>query len=273
MARMEVASAAAIATNNINSNTSNLQQQQPQQQPQQQAVASSGGGGTPAAAVNGNNQNGSNAPGGSSNSTTTIISSANSIFRPIGVTNGSEGSVLQLQLLHDPGVTADWSSEEQSILDDGLTKFASETSNLSKYIKITTLLPEKTVRDIALRCRWMTKKEIGKRRKPEDQNASKKNKEKKDKSDPVNKASQNHMRPGGLPTYVPPPPPVDNDDGISNDAIGGPTGQLLEQNSKIIVQIRANLAACKLTENTEHLVRFRDNIFAILNGYVISYFC
>jgi hypothetical protein len=176
---------------------------------------------------------------------TTITSDA-SVTKPTGVANGSEGSVLQLQLLHDPGVTADWTAEEQTILDDGLTKyvtfssyyrsfygykilklelkgkaqsegglwvlekelglvcipnnfaingcavsflhttymmeivirgslygffssylirfmlflhlsrFASETANLSKYIKIAALLPEKTVRDVAMRCRWMT---------------------------------------------------------------------------------------------------------------------
>ncbi|CAM6095710.1 unnamed protein product [Calypogeia fissa] len=241
-------------------------------------AAAGGSGGTSAAKgnQNGNNNNnnpsaGYNAQGGSSQPTTTTTAmnnnSTNSVSRPNGVTNGSEGGVLQLQLLHDPGVTAEWSVEEQATLDEGLTKFASETSNLSKYIKIANLLPEKTVRDVAMRCRWMTKKEIGKRRKPEDQSASKKSKDKKEKSDSLaNKASQNNVRPGGVPTYVPPPPPVDNDDGISNDAIGGTTGQLLEQNSQIIAQIRSNLAACKLTENTDHLVRFRDNIFAILNG-------
>jgi hypothetical protein len=52
-------------------------------------------------------------------------------------------------------------------------------------------------------------------------------------------------------------------------AIGGPTGHLLEHNTQVIAQIRANLAACKLQENTELLVQFRDNIFAILNGMTI----
>ncbi|BBN10922.1 hypothetical protein MPTK1_5g07580 [Marchantia polymorpha subsp. ruderalis] len=231
-------------------------------------------------AVNGNHSSmyNSNAQGASTQSTTTTINSGNNgISRPNGpATNGSGNGTnsvasdqpppLQLQLLHDPGITADWSSEEQATLDDGLTKFAGETSNLAKYIKIANLLPEKTVRDVAMRCRWMTKKEIGKRRKPEDQNASKKNKDKKDKSDSMStKAPTGHIRPG-LSSYTAPTPNVDNDDGISNDAIGGTTGQLLEQNSHVILQIRSNLAAMKLQENTELLVRFRDNICAILNG-------
>jgi hypothetical protein len=49
-----------------------------------------------------------------------------------------------------------------------------------------------------------------------------------------------------MPMYTPPQLPIDNDDGISNDAIGGPTGHLLEHNAQVIGQIRANLAACKV---------------------------
>ncbi|RRT46355.1 hypothetical protein BHE74_00033761 [Ensete ventricosum] len=56
-------------------------------------------------------------------------------------------------------------------------RHASESS-LIRYAKIAMLLPNKTVRDVALRCRWMTKKESGKRRK-EDHNLSKKCKDKK----------------------------------------------------------------------------------------------
>ncbi|KAL3700320.1 hypothetical protein R1sor_018342 [Riccia sorocarpa] len=223
--------------------------------------------------------NNNSAPQGSSTqSTTTAINNGNNTTsRPnVPGTNASgngtntvtletQPSSLQLQLLHDPGITADWSAEEQSILEEGLTKFGGETNNLNKYIKIANLLPDKTVRDVAMRCRWMTKKEIGKRRKPEDQNASKKNKDKKDKSDSLStKAPAGHIRPG-VPNYSA-PPNVDNDDGISNDAIGGTTGQLLEQNSHVIHQIRSNLAAMKLQENTDLLMRFRDNICAILNG-------
>ncbi|KAL2636223.1 hypothetical protein R1flu_007702 [Riccia fluitans] len=236
---------------------------------------------TSSPAVNGNHtsMNNSNSTQGTSDpaTTTTINNGNNGTSRPnVPATNGSgngtnnltneqQPSSLQLQLLHDPGITADWGVEEQSILEEGLAKFGGEANNLNKYIKIANLLPEKTVRDVAMRCRWMTKKELGKRRKPEDQNTSKKNKDKKDKSDLLStKASAGHMRPGLA--HFTAPPTLDNDDGISNDAIGGTTGQLLEQNSHVIHQIRSNLAAMKLQENTDLLMRFRDNICAILNG-------
>ncbi|CAM6100870.1 unnamed protein product [Calypogeia fissa] len=149
-------------------------------------AAAAGDGGTPAVHgnQNGNNNNNNqsavdNAQGGSSQpkTTTTMVNnnSTNSVSRPNGITNGSEAGVLQLRLLHDPGVTAEWNveepREEQATLDEGLNY---QTSNFSKYIKIANLLPEKTVPDLAMRCRWMTKKEIWKRRTPEDLPASKK---------------------------------------------------------------------------------------------------
>jgi hypothetical protein len=35
-------------------------------------------------------------------------------------------------------------------------RYAGQTNNLVKYIKLAALLPEKTVRDVALRCVWIT---------------------------------------------------------------------------------------------------------------------
>jgi hypothetical protein len=60
-----------------------------------------------------------------------------------------------------------------------LFRYAGQANNLVKYIKLAALLPEKTVRDVALRCIWITKKEDGERRKVEEQNSSKKTKDKK----------------------------------------------------------------------------------------------
>ncbi|ESQ38968.1 hypothetical protein EUTSA_v10001777mg, partial [Eutrema salsugineum] len=62
----------------------------------------------------------------------------------------------------------DWSSEEQAILEDGLVRYSSEPS-ISRYAKIASKLQNKTVRDVAMRCRWIYKKENNKRRK-EDHN-------------------------------------------------------------------------------------------------------
>uniref|UniRef100_A0A7I4AMU1 Myb-like domain-containing protein n=1 Tax=Physcomitrium patens TaxID=3218 RepID=A0A7I4AMU1_PHYPA len=167
--------------------------------------------------------------------------------------------------LSTQGLALEWSAEEQSILEEALINHSSQMNNLVKYIKIAALLNEKTVRDVALRVRWMTKKENGKRRKDEVQTATKKTKDKKDKAEATSKAmpASNVLSRSPMPMYS---PPIDNDDGISNHAIGGETGVLLEQNAQVIAQIRSNLASMKMQENTDLLVRFRDNIFAILNG-------
>lgn len=69
-----------------------------------------------------------------------------------------------------------------------------------------------------------------------------------------------------VPMYTAPLPPMETDDGISFEAIGGTTGKLLEVNSQAILKIRANLAASQAQENTDLLVQVRDNIYAILNG-------
>ena len=47
-----------------------------------------------------------------------------------------------------------------------------EKHSLERYIRIAALLPEKGVRDVALRIRWMSKKENGKRRKPVEDSAA-----------------------------------------------------------------------------------------------------
>ncbi|KAH9554723.1 hypothetical protein CY35_08G077500 [Sphagnum magellanicum] len=214
-----------------------------------------------AAAANGTDNG--NPPGGGGDG-------ASSGVKKNGATaNGTDNGTHHL--LHDVGLSLVWSPTEQSSLEEGLLKsfvgrYAGQKNNLVKYIKLAALLPEKTVRDVALRCVWITKKENGKRRKVEEQNALKKTKDKKDKVEAPTRPVAAVAARVPMPMYTPPPPPIDNDDGISKDAIGGPTGHLLEHNVQVIGQIRANLAACKLQENTKLLVQFRDNIFAILNG-------
>jgi hypothetical protein len=55
----------------------------------------------------------------------------------------------------EAALVMDWSVEEQYVLENGLAKLKDEPK-ISKYVKIAATLPDKTVRDVALRCRWMT---------------------------------------------------------------------------------------------------------------------
>lgn len=163
---------------------------------------------------------------------------------------------------HNPGISPDWTVEEQAILDEGLVKYASD-SNLTCYAKIAMQLPNKTVRDVALRARWLNRKEIGKRRK---EDHSKKNKDKRERvNDSSSKSSHLPSRPTG---HSCPAPPVslDNDDGIPYKAIGGPTGELLEQNTKVFQQISANFTSFQVQDNIGLFCQARDNLIKIMNS-------
>ncbi|KAL2332240.1 hypothetical protein Fmac_019821 [Flemingia macrophylla] len=58
---------------------------------------------------------------------------------------------------------------------------------------------------------------------------------------------------------------MDNDDGISYTAIGGSTGELLEQNAQVFNQISTNLSAFQVQENINLFCQTRDNILKIMN--------
>ncbi|XAR60859.1 hypothetical protein NMG60_11034387 [Bertholletia excelsa] len=179
----------------------------------------------------------------------------------------------QAALRHDPGIAADWTAEEQALLEELLNKYASER-NIVRYAKIAMQLKDKTVRDVALRCRWMNKKENGKRRK-EDHNSARKNKDKKVRptkshviekvTDPAAKSASHAANRSNGPPYAQSMISMDGDDGIPFKDIGGPTGQLLEQNAQALDQISANFAAFKIHENISLFCQTRNNILTLLN--------
>ncbi|MBA0752829.1 hypothetical protein Gogos_005560 [Gossypium gossypioides] len=53
-------------------------------------------------------------------------------------------------------------------------------------------------------------------------------------------------------------------------AIGGVTGDLLEQTAQMFNQISANFSSFQIHDNINLLCKARDNILTILNEYVIS---
>lgn len=50
-------------------------------------------------------------------------------------------------------------------------------------------------------------------------------------------------------------------------SVGGQAGKMLEQNVAVINQIRQNLSGGKIHENTDLIMRFRDNVTSILNSF------
>ncbi|KFK38216.1 hypothetical protein AALP_AA3G084000 [Arabis alpina] len=215
-----------------------------------------------------NNQEGSSAATAaqkvSSSSATAINGGAvNSVDNGGNNGGGVDNSQTISALRHNSGISVDWTHEEQSLLEDLLSKYASEPT-IVRYAKIAMKMKDKTVRDVALRCRWMTKKENGKRRKED--HSSRKSKDKKEKTTDSSAKSSSHLNvhPNG-PPYAPPMMPIDTDDGISYKAIGGVSGDLLEQNAQMFNQVSSNFSAFQIHENVNILCKARDNILAILN--------
>ncbi|KAM3281392.1 putative protein isoform X2 [Capsicum chacoense] len=163
-------------------------------------------------------------------------------------------------LKHDTGLAVEWTIEELYKLDEGLIKYANEP-RIMKYIKIAATLRDKNVRDVALRCRWITRK----RRKQEDYSLGKKMKDMKDKLAEMSSmssasASLMSLAPYSLSMYHHGP-----SDALSSGALHG-TRHLLEENNQALNKILANLSTFKLQDNVDLFFQTKNNLIAILNN-------
>lgn len=183
----------------------------------------------------------------------------------IGNSPGGGGGSLLLDsvpgLKHDVGLAVEWSVEEQHKLERGLVEYGSEPS-IMRYIKIAALLREKTVRDVALRCRWMMRK----RRKSEEIILGKKVHNRKDKlvesSSKINVTSFPPLDVAGYPFIM---NHMDQNKCMPFEGVSGTAKHLLEQNAQTYNEITANLSTYKLQENIDLFCQTRNNISAILN--------
>ncbi|KAL3650643.1 hypothetical protein CASFOL_007046 [Castilleja foliolosa] len=164
-------------------------------------------------------------------------------------------------LKHDTGLAVEWSVDEQHKLEQGLAKYANEP-NIMRYIKIAALLHDKTVRDVALRCRWMNRR----RRKPEDHSLGRKLKDRKDK---LVDSTMNNTMPSASALQVPTYSLSTNHQRPSDYMLSGVLScsarHLLEENNQAFNQISANLSTLKLQENIDLLSHTRNNITTIMN--------
>jgi len=126
-----------------------------------------------------------------------------------------------------------WTEEEQHQLEVALKKFpADKYSPLGRYIKMSALFPNKSVRDVALRVKWLSKREEKKKKKGHD--SSKKRQDKGAKADSV--AWQRQQQPSAL--------------GEKANQLYGPITEVLDQNIVVIKQIQQNMMHNKVRENT-----------------------
>ncbi|KAM7266021.1 hypothetical protein ACFE04_003704 [Oxalis oulophora] len=169
-------------------------------------------------------------------------------------------SSLNLEPPGPANINADWSLDEQYKLKEGLEMYANEPC-IMKYIKIAAHFPDKTVRDVALRCRWLTRK----RRKHGEHNMGKKvNNNKKDKM--VESLLPTPIMPSNMVTYPLMVHHMEQNEHMLFQGISGTTRNLLEQNAKDFDQIRDNLsifkvnASSKVFPNDFHTFKFQDNV-------------
>ncbi|KAF8080509.1 hypothetical protein N665_0937s0011 [Sinapis alba] len=168
--------------------------------------------------------------------------------------NSSLDSVSGVKL--DTSLASEWSTEEQLKLEVGLEKYKDKPS-IMKYIKIAATLPDKTVRDVALRCRWMTRK----RRKAEEFNYGKRI--------TSSKAGLSSSMPSALPdsmaSYPFLMPFTSSSKHITSEDLSGHAISLLEQNVRAFSQIRANLSSYKVHDNIDLFCQTRNNLITIQN--------
>ncbi|KAF7090102.1 hypothetical protein CFC21_092917 [Triticum aestivum] len=152
-------------------------------------------------------------------------------------------------------MAVEWSYPELQMLNDGLHKYASEPG-IMKYIKIAAMLPEKTVRDVAMRCQWMAEKQNTRRRKTEEHNVGRKIKDRKDKMVEASLWTNNRSVPtdtrGSSVTTA-----SDIDRAMLN---------VLEENARLLNQIEANILTSQAQNNIDLFHRTRSNINNLLQS-------
>ncbi|XP_078440691.1 uncharacterized protein LOC144710725 isoform X2 [Wolffia australiana] len=174
-----------------------------------------------------------------------------------------------LDLRHDAGLALSWSLEEQLLLEEGLARFSNEPS-ITKYVKIAATLQKKTVRDVAFRCKWMTKE--SRRRKKQDYSGGKIMKDHKVKE--VDFSFGARLATFNGPLDVPPRPFMANHqdcsaNGASSDGsescITSSMRQLLDENAQVLCQIKDNLDSLKMDDNIRLLFHAKNNLASILD--------
>ncbi|VAI46942.1 unnamed protein product [Triticum turgidum subsp. durum] len=131
-------------------------------------------------------------------------------------------------------MAVEWSYPELQMLNDGLHKYASEPG-IMKYIKIAAMLPEKTVRDVAMRCQWMVEKQNTRRRKTEEHNVGRKIKDRKAVSQDKMVESSLWANNRSVPTDT-----RGSSVTIASD-IDRAMLNVLEENARLLNQIEANI--------------------------------
>ncbi|KAL5216813.1 hypothetical protein ABZP36_008214 [Zizania latifolia] len=182
-------------------------------------------------------------------------------------------STSSSNMIADPGqslkyggpLAADWSHLELQVLKDGLQKYVNERG-IMKYIKIAASLPTKTVRDVAMRCQWLGKKENTRRRKSEEHHIGRKTKDRKDKmSEPSFWGTIHPVQTDMTASSFVSPNAIQNNQFLTGASeIDRAMQHILVENDLLLDQIEANMRACQAQNNIDLFHRARRNINGLL---------
>ncbi|XP_042443267.1 uncharacterized protein LOC122028400 isoform X1 [Zingiber officinale] len=168
---------------------------------------------------------------------------------------------------HSATVATCWSLEELYVLRQGLMEHATEPTNIMKYIKIAAKLPEKQVRDVAMKCQLIAKEESGKRRKLENYHAEKKEKVVYSSSlSTVHSFQPESMTPLLFRVHNMP----SNNHPCQDSPINIETQHLLMENFNLLNQIGSNLEMSKVQDNINLFYHVRENIDNILTSMSVN---
>ncbi|KAL1329889.1 uncharacterized protein [Arachis hypogaea] len=171
----------------------------------------------------------------------------------------ASASAIEQTLRHIPGVAVEWNLEEQAILEDGLARYAGVGSNVTVYATIAQQLQDKTVRDVALRVRWMKEKEENiqnSKKRKDDLKLTKKSRNRKEKVSGRAVPSSRLIARSDVASSVPRM--------ATMKTIGGLIGTLMEQNAQAFNQISKNLASRMHGKNIEIFHQVRENFNKIM---------
>ncbi|KFK37177.1 hypothetical protein AALP_AA4G224000 [Arabis alpina] len=157
---------------------------------------------------------------------------------------------------HQTGIALNWSFQEIAILDNCLIKYASEPNLVKRYLKIKLELEDKTVRDIAMFCRWKHNKESNRKRRKEEDNGSRRLSvvDNKEIIDMVVASSNSNL------DVIAQSPLV-----LREQQHGVVTNELIEQNKQMFSEITANFTTLKLIDNLTFFSKIGENIRKLLS--------
>ncbi|KAL1367679.1 hypothetical protein AAHE18_02G068600 [Arachis hypogaea] len=171
----------------------------------------------------------------------------------------ASASAIEQTPRHIPGVAVEWNLEEQAILEDGLARYAGVGSNVTVYATIAQQLQDKTVRDVALRVRWMKEKEENiqnSKKRKDDLKLTKKSRNRKEKVSGRAVPSSRLVARSDVASSVPRM--------ATMKTIGGLIGTLMEQNAQAFNQLSKNLASRMHGKNIEIFHQVRENFNKIM---------